>query len=81
MQLDVPGKRRRPRPDDVSVVGLDDIEGPLCCPALTTIRQPFAEIAARAVSLLLQLIGDEDPETTQIVLPPELIVRQSTREV
>jgi LacI family transcriptional regulator len=69
-------------PDDVSVVGFDDIEAAsYAVPALTTIRQPFAEIAAKAVSLLLQLIGGEDPEITQILLPPELIVRQSTREV
>jgi DNA-binding LacI/PurR family transcriptional regulator len=47
----------------------------------TTVRQPFTEIASNAVSLLLQLISGEKPEQTQLILPPELVVRQSTRRV
>jgi DNA-binding LacI/PurR family transcriptional regulator len=69
-------------PDDFSIIGFDDIEASaFAVPALTTIRQPFSEIASNAISLLLQLITDNKPETTQIILPPELIVRQSTKEI
>jgi DNA-binding LacI/PurR family transcriptional regulator len=69
-------------PDDFSVIGFDDMEAArFAVPALTTVRQPFTEIASNAVSLLLQLISGEKPEQTQLILPPELVVRQSTRRV
>jgi DNA-binding LacI/PurR family transcriptional regulator len=68
-------------PHDLSVIGFDDIEAAkFTLPALTTIRQPFTEIASKAISLLLELIAGEEPETTQIILSPELIIRQSTAE-
>lgn len=66
-------------PDDVSVIGFDDIEAAAyITPPLTTIRQPFDEIGQRALGLLFELLGDQRPATTQIVLPPELVLRQST---
>ncbi len=66
-------------PDDISLVGFDDIDAAAyTAPPLTTIRQPFAELAARAVALLLQIIGGERSEDTRVILPPELVVRQST---
>jgi DNA-binding LacI/PurR family transcriptional regulator len=62
---------------DVSVVGFDDIAlADLTFPALTTIRQPLAEMAAATVSFLL---GSGDARHGQSVLMrPELIVRAST---
>jgi DNA-binding LacI/PurR family transcriptional regulator len=69
-------------PEDISVIGFDDMElAQFAVPALTTIRQPFTEIAANAISLLLQLIAAEKPERTQLILPPKLIIRQSTAEL
>jgi DNA-binding LacI/PurR family transcriptional regulator len=69
-------------PDDFSIIGFDDIDAAaFAVPALTTIRQPFAEIASNAVSLLLKLIAGEQPAVKQVVLSPELIVRQSTARV
>ena len=66
-------------PRDVSFVGLDDIEvSAYQNPPLTTIRQSFAELATQAVRLLLDLVDEKNPEQTQMVLAPELIVRQST---
>jgi DNA-binding LacI/PurR family transcriptional regulator len=64
-------------PDDISVVGFDDIpEAAHFYPPLTTVRQNFTEIGRRAVSLLLaQLRGNTD-DHAQIV--PELTVRRST---
>ncbi len=72
-------------PDDLSVVGFDD--NPLAArlrPALTTVRQDVAakgRLAATALIDLVEAARDEDavPATPiQIVLPTELIVRQST---
>lgn len=70
-------------PRDLSVVGFDDI--PMASqvhPPLTTIRQPFAQMGRAAVNTLLSQMEREkesdDAIAPRIVLPTELIVRQST---
>lgn len=67
-------------PQDVSVVGFDDI--PLSRymnPALTTVRQPQTQMGRRAVELLLQRIaGNGSAQAQYIKFKPELIVRSST---
>ena len=66
-------------PQDMSIVGFDDIEASaFAAPPLTTIRQPFAEIATTAVKLLFEIINGQQTEAVQIMLQPELIVREST---
>ncbi|MBX6384230.1 MAG: LacI family DNA-binding transcriptional regulator [Microbispora sp.] len=63
-------------PDDVAIVGFDDIEAARYTePPLTTIRQPVAEQAGAMVRLLLGLFrgGPADP----VILPTELVVRES----
>ena len=67
-------------PQDVSVVGYDDIElASYAYPSLTTIAQPKVEMAAQAVHLLLQRINNADQPTQSQVLPTHLVQRQSTR--
>ncbi len=69
--LDVPG--------DISIVGFDDIpEAAHFYPPLTTVRQNFAEIGRRAVSLLLAELQGVTVDQGAIV--PELVVRRSTAE-
>jgi LacI family transcriptional regulator len=66
-------------PRDVSVIGFDDI--PMASqvhPPLTTIRQPFAQMGRAAVNTLLSQMDNEDAIAPRIVLPTELIARQST---
>src|SRR5436305_7717829 len=65
-------------PEDVSVVGFDDIaSAAFQNPSLTTIRQPLREMGVRAARILVErLRGKEDPG--QISVKPELIVREST---
>jgi LacI family transcriptional regulator len=68
-------------PEDVSVIGFDDIDtASHVRPALTTIRQPFTDMGTRAAQLLLNALNPtEDADDEQhIVLPTELIVRDST---
>src|ERR1700759_3636604 len=67
-------------PQDVSVVGFDDIkEATFQTPSLTTIRQPLHKMGALAVrSLLQQLRPAGNREHPQIAVAPELIVREST---
>jgi DNA-binding LacI/PurR family transcriptional regulator len=64
-------------PQDVSVVGYDDIElAQLTEPALTTVRQPIVDQARAMIELLLTQIGGE-PVGDPVVLPTELIERDS----
>jgi DNA-binding LacI/PurR family transcriptional regulator len=65
-------------PDDVSIVGFDDIaEAGYFHVPLTTVRQDFAEVGKRCIERLLALInGREVP--VQTAIRPELIVRAST---
>lgn len=64
-------------PGDVSVVGFDDIaEAAFFAPALTTVRQDLGALGARSVELLLAVLAGGGPE--QVVIVPELVVRQSS---
>jgi DNA-binding LacI/PurR family transcriptional regulator len=66
-------------PEQLSVIGLDDIElAAYQIPPLTTIRQSFAQLARLGVQLLLDVLGGQEPDEPQIVLTPELVVRSST---
>jgi DNA-binding LacI/PurR family transcriptional regulator len=68
-------------PEDVSVVGFDDMaSAALQNPALTTVRQPLQQMGAIAAETLLQRInaGADAPCPEAIVVDPRLIVRAST---
>jgi LacI family repressor for deo operon, udp, cdd, tsx, nupC, and nupG len=65
-------------PEDVSVVGFDNIEiAQHLAPGLTTIRQPRTEIGARAAELLLGMIEAGSREAPSEVIAVELIDRGS----
>ena len=71
-------------PGDVSVVGFDDIEiARHYIPPLTTIRQPRMELGAKAATMLVERIGAQKSaaHAEPVVLPVELTVRGSTRNV
>jgi DNA-binding LacI/PurR family transcriptional regulator len=67
-------------PEDVSVVGFDDVpEAEYFSPPLTSIRQDFDEIGRRSLALLLEhMQGDARKRPRRVVVDPELVVRQST---
>jgi len=66
-------------PDDVSVVGFDDLpESRWASPPLTTVRQPLAEMGLLAARTVLRLARGEDLETPRVELATELVVRDST---
>ena len=67
-------------PGDVSVVGFDDIlSAAYSTPSLTTVRQPLTEMGKRGAEILLGRIADRDkPHPSEIVMAPELVVREST---
>jgi LacI family transcriptional regulator len=66
-------------PREISVVGFNDMPfAGWFNPPLTTIRIPHYEIGARAAELLLDQLRDPEVEPAQVLLEPELIVREST---
>jgi DNA-binding LacI/PurR family transcriptional regulator len=72
-------------PDDLSIVGFDDIPfAALANPPLTTVGQPIRQLGEQAADLLLQVIEDGVPPTLEaspqpnVLLPNQLMVRHST---
>lgn len=67
-------------PDDISVVGFDDIQlASYITPALTTVRQPMYEMGALAADLVFKAL-DGAHDMSAVTLPTELVVRASTRQ-
>ncbi|MEV5545844.1 LacI family DNA-binding transcriptional regulator [Streptomyces sp. NPDC052309] len=66
-------------PEDISVVGVDDIAlAEYCSPSLTTVAQPFTEMGALAVTHLLRLVEHPEAPPEPASVEPALIVRAST---
>ena len=71
------GERGRRVPEDVSVVGFDDIpEAEYFSPALTTVHQDFDEVGRRGLALLLARIDDAKTQAS-VTIAPVLVSRAS----
>jgi LacI family transcriptional regulator len=65
-------------PDDISIIGFDDIpQASLVYPKLTTVRQPLEQMGRVAVKLLLEQIEDRSHPPQRVTLSTELIIRDS----
>lgn len=68
-------------PEDVSVVGFDDIQSAAFQnPGLTTVRQPLREMGKIAAETLLRRIAGHGAAASTITVQPELVVRGTTRQ-
>jgi LacI family transcriptional regulator len=66
-------------PDDISVVGFDDIAlAVFARPSITTIRQPLQQMGETAARLLLDRLRNNARHQAEVAVEPELIVREST---
>jgi DNA-binding LacI/PurR family transcriptional regulator len=66
-------------PEDVSVIGFDDIpEAAYLTPPLTTIRQDFAEVGRRSLNLMLAQLASGNRMDSKVIVPAQIVVRQST---
>ncbi len=66
-------------PDDISVIGFDDVQGALYhTPSITTIRQPLNSMGTTAAQILLDRIRGARKYPDEVPIVPELIIREST---
>ncbi len=69
-------------PQDVSVIGFDDVEADLLLdPPLTTIRVPKVDLGAEAMRLMVDVLKNNNVAPKKILVPVELIERKSTGRV
>lgn len=68
-------------PQDISIVGFDDIQtAKLIDPSLTTIRQPAYEMGQKASEILINSLNNKNTDSTGVItFKPTLIVRNSTK--
>ncbi len=65
-------------PEDIAVVGFDDVPiASSVTPSLTTVRQPTRFTGIKATELLIEAIEDPDGIPHRLILPTELVVRES----
>ncbi|MEA5031003.1 MAG: LacI family DNA-binding transcriptional regulator [Sphaerochaeta sp.] len=66
-------------PKDIAVMGMDDVQfAEMYYPSLTTIAQPYQELCEKAVDYIDKLTSGERIDPFQVLLPPRLVVREST---
>jgi DNA-binding LacI/PurR family transcriptional regulator len=71
------GHHQRRVPEDLAVVGYNDIEVAAYL-GLTSVRVPMRELGRRGVELLLRAIEQPEAPPEQVRLPAELVVRRSS---
>ncbi|AEF83725.1 catabolite control protein [Treponema primitia ZAS-2] len=69
-------------PEDISVMGFDDISmASYVVPRLTTIQQPISEMGKQTAQLIHHYINGDSTLISNVVLPHKLIIRESTAAV
>jgi len=69
-------------PEDIEVIGFDNIpEGKFYDPSLTTVDQLIEKTGKEIVKLLLRKIENPEKEPEMIIFEPELIIRDSTKNI
>ncbi len=69
-------------PDDISIVGFDDIHlASFTTPSLTTMRQPIEMVGKRAADIIIDSLTGKLKNKEKVILDPELIVRSSCRKI
>jgi LacI family transcriptional regulator len=77
--MEVAAERGLAVPEDLSIVGFDDIpDASQSAPALTTVRQPMQRLGAEALTMLLELMGGGELAQTHRRLPTVLVPRATT---
>ena len=68
-------------PEDVSVIGFDDLDiCEICTPQLTTLRQDYEYIGTKAGSVLIDMLDNKNRKLDPIVVDTKIIVRDSCKK-
>lgn len=71
-------KRKLSIPGDIAIIGFDDSTwAEALIPPLTTVKQPGYELGVNAAELLIKRLANGDSNSIDVVLNPELVVRES----
>lgn len=74
--------RGRKIPDEISIAGFDDnIYGQIARPALTTVHQDITRKGEIAIECLLAMIQGKEPENKLVMLPVELKIRDTVKDL
>lgn len=66
-------------PNQISIIGYDDTDdSAYFYPPLTTIRQDFELLGCKATEFIINILSHTDVSTNQVILPTELLIRQTT---
>lgn len=66
-------------PQDVSIIGFGDVPfASMTNPPLTTVREPFEKLGYEAANILLKIIHGKSLSQKHLILPVELVIREST---
>ena len=69
-------------PDDVSVVGYDDIDiSSIVLPSLTTIHQPVNDMIEAGTTMLMNIVAGKGFESCRSMAKPWLVERESTKAI
>ena len=80
--LDVIRERGLSIPDDISVVGYDNVRwAPFLSPKLTTVNNPIRDMGRMAARWVLKNVYNEDKLTIQTIFEPEIVARESAGPV
>jgi DNA-binding LacI/PurR family transcriptional regulator len=80
--MTVARERGRKIPQDLSIVGFDDNPSGLYGPvALTTVRQPLIKMAQESVKQLSRLMSKKKAKVEKLLLPAELVIRESCQKI
>ena len=80
--LEYLAKTGRSAPQDVSVIGFDDVEyAKMCYPGLTTIRQNIMEKGRQSARLMIEAVQDHSLPRAEWIIPMELIERGTVKRV
>lgn len=80
--MDAARARGRRIPEDLSLIGFDDIPmAAVAHPGLTTVRQPLEDMGRIATEILLSAIKNPEDPPQVVVVPTELIIRGTTAPV
>jgi len=69
-------------PEDLSVIGFDDIVSKFCLPVmLSSVTSSKTKMSLKATEILMEKISDENAAVSQVVLPTHVVLRETTKKI